>query len=258
MEERRSTWNEKLPPERAYKHVKGVSPVTEQDRAAGGRHRRMVALGDGQFARASVALRLYKRTRRIRAVLRWSHEGKSPEIYLGEVSGNTRQANLRLAWQRAWERGLLTEEPLPPESKASSREVRAVMRANRSRDTKPELALRSLLHANGLRYRVDASPLPGVRRRADVIFPKDRLAVFVDGCFWHGCPQHLRPAKTNAAAWAAKLEENQARDAHTNELLRAAGWTVIRVWEHEDPAVAAEMVVQALLRLRGGEQDSGG
>ncbi|WEH42067.1 very short patch repair endonuclease [Streptomyces sp. AM 2-1-1] len=217
----------------------------------------MVALGDGQFARASVSLRLYKRTRRIRAVLRWSDAGKSPEIYLGEVSGSTRQANLRVAWQRAWDRGLLTEEPLPPESRASSREVRAVMRANRSKDTKPELALRSLLHAKGLRYRVDASPLQGIRRRADVVFPRDKLAVFVDGCFWHGCPLHLRPAKTNAATWAAKIEENQARDAHTNELLRAADWTVIRVWEHEDPAVAAEMVSKTLSRLRGRGQASG-
>ncbi|WP_327269685.1 very short patch repair endonuclease [Streptomyces sp. NBC_01218] len=217
----------------------------------------MVALGDGQFARASVSLRLYKRTRRIRAVLRWSDAGKSPEIYLGEVSGSTRQANLRVAWQRAWDRGLLTEEPLPPESRASSREVRAVMRANRSKDTKPELALRSLLHAKGLRYRVDASPLQGIRRRADVVFPRDKLAVFVDGCFWHGCPLHLRPAKTNAAAWAAKIEENQARDAHTNELLRAADWTVIRVWEHEDSAVAAEIVSKTLSRLRGRGQASG-
>ncbi|MFC9602345.1 very short patch repair endonuclease [Streptomyces niveus] len=130
------------------------------------------------------------------------------------------------------------------------------MRANRSRDTKPELALRSLLHAKGLRYRVDASPLQGVRRRADVIFPRDKVAIFVDGCFWHGCPQHLRPAKTNAEAWAAKLEENRARDTHTNELLRAANWTVIRFWEHEDPAVAAEIVAETLLHLRGGGQDS--
>ncbi|MGW7050798.1 very short patch repair endonuclease [Streptomyces sp. NPDC054887] len=169
------------------------------------------------------------------------------------MSQSTRQANLREAWQRAWDRGLLTEEPLPPESKASSREVRAVMRANRGRDTKPELALRSLLHAKGLRYRVDASPLKGVRRRADVIFPKDKVAVFVDGCFWHGCPQHLRPAKRNAEAWAAKLEGNQARDINTNELLRAAGWTVVRVWEHEDPVVAAETVAQTLWQLRAGE-----
>ncbi|MFY7064677.1 very short patch repair endonuclease [Nocardiopsis changdeensis] len=160
-------------------------------------------------------------------------------------------ANLREAWQRAWEKGLLTEESLPPSSKASSREVRAVMLANRGRDTKPEMALRSLLHAKGLRYRVDASPLKGVRRRADVIFPKDKVAIFVDGCFWHGCSQHLRPAKKNAEAWAAKIEGNKVRDADTNELLRAAGWTVIRFWEHEDSKRAADTVEQVLRRLRG-------
>jgi DNA mismatch endonuclease Vsr len=250
MNEKQKNWNNNMPPERAYKHARGTSPTAEQDRAAGGRHRRMVALEGGRFARASVSLKVYKRTRRIRAVLRWSNEGKSPEIYVGEVSQSTRQANLREAWRRAWDRGLLTEEPLPTWSKASSRESRAVMIANRGRDTKPELTFRSLLHAKGLRYRVDASPIKGVRRRADVIFPKDKVAVFVDGCFWHGCPQHLRPAKKNAEFWKAKIEDNRARDAHTNELLRTAGWTAIRFWEHEDAAESAEIVEQTLRRLR--------
>lgn len=250
MPNQQNSWNKEYPPERSYKRTKKISPATEQDRAAGGRHRRMVALGDNKFARASVTLRLYKKTRRIRASLRWSEKGKSPEIYLGEVTHSTRQANLREAWKRAWEAGLLTEELLPSGSKASSWQTRAVMVANRGRDTKPELALRSLLHAKGLRYRVDKSPIKGLRRRADIIFSRDKIAVFIDGCFWHGCPQHLRPAKKNAEAWAAKIEENRSRDANTNEILRSSGWTVIRFWEHEDPSKAAESVEAALVRAR--------
>ncbi|MEU3740141.1 very short patch repair endonuclease [Streptomyces sp. NPDC032198] len=159
-------------------------------------------------------------------------------------------ANLREAWNRAWDQGLLTEEPLPSHSKASSREVRAVMRANRGRDTKPELALRSLLHAQGLRYRVDISPLTGVRRRADLVFPRQKLAIFVDGCFWHGCPDHFRPAKKNAQMWQQKIEQNRSRDAETNRLLGDAGWTVMRFWEHEDPRTSADRVIDQVQHLR--------
>nr|WP_255418243.1 very short patch repair endonuclease [Nocardiopsis sp. TNDT3] len=144
----------------------------------------------------------------------------------------------------------MTEEPLPPWSKSSSHATRAVMIANRGRDTKPELALRSALHSKGLRYRVDKSPIKGMRRRADIVFPKEKLAVFVDGCFWHGCPQHMRPAKKNAKFWQAKIEDNRARDANTNETLSAAGWTVARFWEHEDPREAAESIESTLLLLR--------
>ncbi|MYS81396.1 very short patch repair endonuclease [Embleya scabrispora] len=248
-------WKERLPPERAYKRRAGIlSPAVEQDRAAGGRHRRSVALGDGSFARASISLRLYRRTRRVRAYLRWYQDGGTQERYIGEVGYDTRGANLAEAWRRAWAEGLLAEEPLPSGSRASSRAARAVMLANRSRDTGPELALRSLIHARGLRYRVDVRPLAGIRRRADVVFPKERIAVFVDGCFWHGCPEHCRPARTNAEAWATKIEANRARDTDTNELLRTAGWTVIRVWEHEDLPLAADMIertVQAVRRTVG-------
>ncbi|QEV15704.1 very short patch repair endonuclease [Streptomyces fradiae ATCC 10745 = DSM 40063] len=149
---------------------------------------------------------------------------------------------------------MLTEEPLPPGSKASSREVRAVMRANRGRDTKPELALRSLLHRAGLRYRVDTQPLEGVRRRADIVFPREQIAVFVDGCFWHGCPEHMRASKKNADSWRTKLEGNRARDAETNELLRTDGWTVIRVWEHENPAEAARRITRAVRDVQAGKK----
>jgi DNA mismatch endonuclease, patch repair protein len=121
------------------------------------------------------------------------------------------------------------------------------MQATRSRDTGPELALRRELHRRGLRYRVDAPVIPGLRRRADLVFTRARVTVFVDGCFWHGCPQHATTAKSNTAFWAAKIAANQARDADTTRRLRDAGWTVVRIWEHETAAAAANHV-QAVLR----------
>lgn len=244
-------WKEQLPPERAYKRRAGaVAPAIEQDRAAGGRSRRNVALGDGRFARASISLRLYRRTRRIRAYLRWSKDGKTQERYVCEVEHASRGENLAEAWQRARDKGLLAVETLPSESTASSPGVRAAMRANRGKDTGPELALRRLLYQRGLRYRVNARPLAEIRRKADLVFPGDHVAVFVDGCFWHGCPDHYRPAVKNADFWREKIDANRARDAETNEKLLAAGWRVIRVWEHEDPARAADEIEQLLRRWR--------
>lgn len=114
------------------------------------------------------------------------------------------------------------------------------------RDTAPELALRRLIHAAGLRYRVDRAPLPGLRRRADLVFGRARVAVFVDGCFWHGCPLHGVKPRTNAEWWRAKLDRNRARDRDTDARLAEAGWEVLRVWEHEDPAEAAHRVRQAV------------
>jgi len=111
----------------------------------------------------------------------------------------------------------------------------------RRRDTGPEMAIRRLLHARGLRYRVDAQ-LPGLRRRADLVFRAAQVAVFVDGCFWHGCPEHGTQPKNNAAWWAAKIETNTKRDRDTDQRLTADGWTVVRVWEHEAPEVAAARV----------------
>ena len=115
-----SPWKDKPPPERAWKRRTGTSPTEEQNRAAGGRHRRTVDLGDGRYACASVSLRVWAKTRRIRAFLRWSDNGNSPEIPLGEVEHGTRRANLVEAWERAWERGLMVEEPAPSGSWASS------------------------------------------------------------------------------------------------------------------------------------------
>jgi DNA mismatch endonuclease, patch repair protein len=114
------------------------------------------------------------------------------------------------------------------------------------RDTPPELALRRALHAMGFRYRVDRAPVRGLRRRADIVFPAARVAVFVDGCFWHGCPDHGTWPKSNGAWWRAKIQANKSRDADTNELLAQAGWRVIRVWAHEDPEVAAKEIAGAV------------
>jgi DNA mismatch endonuclease, patch repair protein len=126
------------------------------------------------------------------------------------------------------------------------------MVAARRRDTFAERAVRSAVHKLGLRYRVDASPLRGVRSRADLVFPGERVAVFVDGCFWHSCPSHGTVPKANAAWWQSKLDANRARDHRTNEALSAAGWAVLRVWEHEDPTEAAQRVHRLVMSRRHG------
>ncbi|GAF43362.1 very short patch repair endonuclease [Rhodococcus wratislaviensis] len=124
----------------------------------------------------------------------------------------------------------------------------ARMRAQRRRDTAPELALRRELHRRGVRYYVDRAPMKGVRRRADLVFPRRKVAVYVDGCFWHSCPQHATFPKNNAQWWAEKLAGNVTRDRDTDTRLADAGWTVVRIWEHENPAVAADRVQEALHR----------
>src|SRR4051812_15253213 len=113
------------------------------------------------------------------------------------------------------------------------------MKANRSRDTRPELALRRAVHALGLRYRVAARPLPALRRTADLVFTRAKVAVFLDGCFWHGCPVHHTVAVNNGQYWASKVIKNRNRDEDTNQRLAAEGWSVVRIWEHEDPVVGA-------------------
>jgi DNA mismatch endonuclease (patch repair protein) len=136
------------------------------------------------------------------------------------------------------------------ESWASSDAVRRVMQANRGRDTKPEWAVRRAVHALGLRYRVSYRPEPGLRRTADLVFTRAKVAVFVDGCFWHGCPEHHTVAVTNAGYWAAKVIRNRDRDAETTRLLEEAGWISLRFWEHEDPAMAAEAIRQTVVTAR--------
>jgi DNA mismatch endonuclease (patch repair protein) len=130
---------------------------------------------------------------------------------------------------------------------ASSPAIRRTMLSNRRTDTGPERLLRSRLHQRGLRFRKDHPLRVGSRVvRPDVVFPRARVAVFVDGCFWHRCPVHATTPKTNRAFWQAKLEANVRRDRLVDGALEKAGWRVVRVWEHEDPAVAAERVIIAL------------
>ncbi len=127
---------------------------------------------------------------------------------------------------------------------ASSDAARATMRANRGRDTGPELAVRRALHARGLRYRVD-HPLPfDRRRRADILFTRVKVAVFIDGCFWHGCPEHGRTPRTNSAFWSEKIARNRARDEDTTERLSADGWSVMRFWAHEEVEAVAEHIAR--------------
>ena len=123
------------------------------------------------------------------------------------------------------------------------------MVGSKRRDTAPELAVRKLLHARGLRYRVDAAPLKGFRRRADVVFTRSKVAIFNDGCFWHGCPIHYRVPGTNAGYWEPKIAHTVERDAETTLALSAAGWRVLRYWEHEKPSDIVADVVRKLSRV---------
>jgi DNA mismatch endonuclease (patch repair protein) len=130
------------------------------------------------------------------------------------------------------------------------------MLANRGRDTAPELRIRSLVHRSGLRFRVDARPLPRLRRTADLVFRPVEVAVFVDGCYWHGCPEHFVQPKTNSYFWKEKIGRNIERDRDTDSIIRDAGWTVIRIWEHEEPEAAAGEIVE-LVRRKRAERHSG-
>lgn len=130
------------------------------------------------------------------------------------------------------------------------------MRGNRRRDTGPELALRKLLHAHGLRYRVDA-PVRTARRlvRPDVVFTRRKLAVFVDGCFWHQCPLHGTRPKDPTGYWLPKLQRNVERDHETTAALEDAGWVVLRIWEHVPAPDAALAVMAELASLTGEDAD---
>ncbi|WP_078324402.1 very short patch repair endonuclease [Mycobacteroides salmoniphilum] len=126
------------------------------------------------------------------------------------------------------------------------------MARQRTRDTRPEMEIRRTLHARGLRYRV-GRPLPGLpRRTADLTFAASRVVVFIDGCFWHSCPDHGTTPKHNSAWWEAKLRKNVERDKETEAHLSATGWTVVRIWEHECPIVAAARI-ESLVRNMGGQ-----
>jgi DNA mismatch endonuclease (patch repair protein) len=129
---------------------------------------------------------------------------------------------------------------------ASSATVSRRMSTARRKDTAPEIALRRELHARGLRYRV-AHPVPGQRRRTiDIAFTRAKVAVMVDGCFWHGCPEHGTKPRANSAWWTEKLAANAARDADTDRVLTELGWRVVRVWEHESVGVASARITAVL------------
>jgi DNA mismatch endonuclease, patch repair protein len=133
---------------------------------------------------------------------------------------------------------------------ASSPAVSARMSRLGRRDTAPELLVRSALHRRGLRFRVQRPLDFDRRRRADIVFARERVAVFVDGCFWHRCPDHATFPRANAKFWEDKLQRNVDRDRDTDARLAAAGWTVIRVWEHERPEDAADRIGATVMERR--------
>ena len=137
---------------------------------------------------------------------------------------------------------------VPPHPGSTNAAVSVRMSRAKRRDTAPEIRLRRALHAQGLRFRV-AFPVPGQRRRSiDIAFTRPKLAVFIDGCFWHGCPRHGTKPRSNSDWWVVKLAANQQRDADTDSVLMGLGWSVIRVWEHESVDEGAAKVLRALGR----------
>ncbi|MYW91863.1 very short patch repair endonuclease [Amycolatopsis rubida] len=138
----------------------------------------------------------------------------------------------------------------PVERLETTSAVSARMSKQKSRNTGIEMALRKILHAAGYRYRVHRRPVKGVRREADLVFGPSRVAVFVDGCFWHGCPEHGTWPKNNADYWRTKIETNRRRDANTDAVLLEAGWLPVRIWEHEATEVAASRVIETVKERR--------
>lgn len=136
-----------------------------------------------------------------------------------------------------------------PSSPEASRRMQRV----RQKGTSVELALRSALHALGLRYRIQVAILVKPRRVADIVFVGSRVVVFVDGCFWHGCLEHATWPKENAGFWRAKILTNQRRDRDTDTRLRADGWEVVRVWAHEPPREAASRVAKFVRSRKPGK-----
>lgn len=131
----------------------------------------------------------------------------------------------------------------------ASESVHLRMQSQRRSDTVPEVLIRRELHARGMRFRIER-PVPGMPRRSiDIVFPRQQVAVFVDGCFWHACPEHSVPSKHNDAWWDAKLKGNVERDHTTTEHLESLGWQVVRIWEHEGVAEAADRI-ELLVRGR--------
>lgn len=156
--------------------------------------------------------------------------------------------------ERCERRQHISSPRVPPHPGSSGEAVSRKMSALRRRDNAGELAVRRLLHRAGYRYRV-CHPVPGFPRRTiDIAFTRSRVAVFIDGCFWHGCPDHGTRPRANADWWSAKLAANHGRDEDTNAQLLAEGWRVIRAWEHEHPTEVVDRVVN-LLRAENTARD---
>jgi len=145
----------------------------------------------------------------------------------------------------------------PDVPSASSEVIRRRMSNTRRRDTKPELILRTALDRRHLAYDIDFA-VDGTRRRADIVFPRSKVAVYVDGCYWHGCPDHGSTPKSNRAWWQAKFATNRARDADTDSKLDAAGWMVLRFWEHDDLVTAGAAVAEAVHHRSNGHGSPNG
>ena len=139
---------------------------------------------------------------------------------------------------------MVSDRPRPSSDRVSEQMSRVARR-----DTRPELALRREIYGRGMRYRVDAAPVSNMRGRADVLFRSARVAVYVDGCFWHGCSEHGVLPKRNREWWRAKLQATRRRDRATERELRSLGWAVLRIWEHEDPVEAA-IRIEATVKAR--------
>jgi DNA mismatch endonuclease (patch repair protein) len=151
---------------------------------------------------------------------------------MGSQSVDSRRRTVRIAPG--------VDVPYPEPSSAAATKIGV---ANRRRDTKPEVQLRSELHRRGLRFRKDLLVrTPDAKARVDICFTRARVAVFVDGCFWHSCPDHQHLPKRNTDYWVPKLAANVDRDRRVDQALRAAGWSIVRVWEHEDRHSAADRI----------------
>jgi len=133
---------------------------------------------------------------------------------------------------------------------ASTPLVRRVMRSVRRQDTDAEVQLRKLIFRCGLRYRLNAFPVLTIRCKADVVFRSARVCIFIDGCYWHGCPRHFRAPKTNTGWWTEKIADNRLRDRRQSRMLRRHGWVVLRFWEHEVRRNADRCVQQIVRAIR--------
>ena len=169
----------------------------------------------------------------------------------GDVAGS-RQGRQRVQASE----NLRNIAPDSPDSWASSEAVRRSMRGNRGRDTRPEVAMRSALHAAGLRFRKNYRPLPGSRAVVDVAFTRWKVAVQLDGCFWHGCPEHGSRPATNTDYWDEKLRGNAERDRRLERVLADHGWSVLRFWEHESTGTITSKVSSALELARATRSES--